>query len=138
MGSVVGFLEVGENLVEGFLARLLVVVAGLGDGVALVVGLLADLLAQFLVVDLMAVFALNVGAEFFRQFYLQFAHGLDGIHSGFEGTDHILLGYFLHLAFHHHDVLGGGTDHDVHVGFFHLLEGRVDDVLAIDAGYANF
>ena len=134
---VVGLGEVGNYLFESLATSFLVVVAGFGYGVALVVCLAAQSLAQFLVVHLMAVFAFHVGAELFGQFNLHLAHRFDGIHSCFECTDHVLFAHFLHLAFHHHDVFGRGTDHDVHVCFFHLLECRVDDILAIDTCYAH-
>ena len=136
MGGIVFLLEVFENLVEGIVACLLVecltchVINGL-------VEFLVDLLAQFLVVHLVVIFALHVLAELLAQFGLQFAHGLDGLHGSLEGTDHILLRHFLHLAFHHHDVFGRGTHHDVHVGLLHLLEGGVDDVFALDTGYTH-
>ena len=137
VGCIVSLLEVGEDLVEGLFARLFVVVASLSDSVALVVGLLADLLAQLLVVNLVAILALNVCAKFLRELCLEFAHRLDGSHSSLQSTDHVLLRHFLHLTLYHHDVLGRSANHDVHVGFFHLLEGRVDDILTVDACYAH-
>ena len=137
MSCVVSLLEVRENLVESLLARLLVVVARLCDSVALIVSLLAELLAEFLVVHLVAVLALNVCAKFLREFCLQFAHRLDSSHSSLQRTNHVLLRNFLHLTLYHHDVLGRSTYHDIHVGILHLLEGRVDDVLAVDACYTH-
>ena len=137
MSCVISLLEVRENLVESFLARLLVVVASLCDSIALVVGLLTDLLAQLLVVNLVAVLTLNVSAEFLRKLSLEFAHRLDGSHSGLQCTNHVLLRNFLHLAFHHHDVLGRSTNHDVHICLLHLLEGRVDNIFSVDASYAH-
>ena len=109
----------------------------LRDVVGGLVALLVDLLAQLLVVDLVAVFALHVLAEFLGEFLLQAAHGLDGFVGYLQGLEQILLADLLHLAFHHHDVLFGGTDHDVHVGVLHLLEGGIYDVLAIQTDDAH-
>ena len=86
MGGVIFLHKVGDNLVEGvhtgvLLQRLLVDIVYGGVELAL------DLLAQLFVVDLVAVLALHVLAQF--------------------------------------------------LGLFHLLEGGVDDKLAVDAGYAN-
>ena len=136
MGGVIFLHKVGDNLVEGvhtgvLLQRLLVDIVYGGVELAL------DLLAQLFVVDLVAVLALHVLAQFLGQLVLQLAHRLDGLGSSLEGADEVLLRYFLHLAFHHHDVVLGGTYHQVHIGLFHLLEGGVDDKLAVDAGYAN-
>lgn len=137
MSCVVSLLEVREDLVESLLARLLIVVARLCDSIALVVGLLAELLAEFLVVHLVAVLALNVCAKFLREFCLKLAHRLDSCHSSLQCANHVLLRHFLHFALYHHDVLGRSTYHDIHVGILHLLEGRVDNVLAIDACYTH-
>ena len=84
----------------------------------------------------MAVFALHVGAEFLCKLLLEQAHRADGILGHLEGLEQVLLGYFVHLAFHHHDVVFRSTNHDVHVGVLHLFECRVYNVLAVDAGYA--
>ena len=54
-----------------------------------------------------------------------------------HGAQHDLLGQFARLAFHHQHALGGAGDHQLEVGVLHLLDGRVQDVLAVleaDAG----
>ena len=101
--------------------------------VSLLVASCLNFFTQFLVVYLVAVFALNVLAELFAQLLLQAAHGLDSLVGSLEGSKEVGFLNFLHLAFHHHDVLFGSTDHEVHVGFLELLEGWVDDKLAVDA-----
>ena len=78
----------------------------LGHVISLLVEFLVHLLAKFLVVDLMVILALHVLAKFLRQLYLHLAHRLDSIHGSFESANHVLLAHFLHLAFHHHDVVG--------------------------------
>ena len=136
MGLEIFLLEVLEDLLEGVGALLLLqgllrhVVGGL-------VALLVHLLAQGLVVHLVVVLALHVLAQFLREFGLQFAHRLDGVHGGLQGSQQVLLADLLHLTFHHHDVLGRGTDHDVHVGLLHLLEGGINHILAVDTGHAH-
>ena len=57
---------------------------------------------------------------------------------GLEGGQQVLLGHFLHLAFHHHDVLVGGAHHQVHIGLLQLFKGGVDDELSVDAGHTHF
>ena len=54
-----------------------------------------------------------------------------------EGSEEVSLGNFVHLAFHHHDVVVGGAYHKLHIGLLKLLESRVDDELAVDAGHAR-
>ena len=54
-----------------------------------------------------------------------------------EGGQQILLGHFLHLTFHHHDVLLGSTYHQVHIGLLKLLPCGVDDELAVYASHSN-
>ena len=94
--------------------------------------------AELLVVHLVAVFALHVGAEFLCEFNLEAAHGLDGLVGSLEGFEECAFGHFLHFAFHHHDVVFGGSDHEVHISLLELCEGGVDDVFAVDACYAYF
>src|SRR5690554_2698615 len=55
-----------------------------------------------------------------------------------DGFEHICFRYLVHLALHHHDVVEGGTHHDVHVGLSQLLEGGVDDELTVDACNTRF
>ena len=105
MSCIVSFLEFGEDIVKSLLACLLLK-SLLGHVISLLVEFLVHLLAKFLVVDLMVILALHVLAKFLRQLYLHLAHGLDGVHGGLESTNHVLLAHFLHLAFHHHDVVG--------------------------------
>ncbi len=52
--------------------------------------------------------------------------------------DHVFFLALLRLAFHHHDVLLGGGDDEVHVGVLQLRAGRVDHELAVDAANAHF
>ena len=134
----VAFLEVFTNFGESLFALVLVVVAGLCNGIGRSVALVLYLLAEFLVVHLVFVFTLDVGAEFLHEFLLQLAHGLDGLVCSLEGFEQGALGHFVHFAFDHHDVFLGGAYHDVHVGLSELLEGGVDDVLAVDACHAYF
>ncbi len=134
--SEIFLLEVLYDLLESLGAGLLLeslthyVVGGL-------IALLANQFAQGLIVNFMAIFALHVLAQFLREGNLHLAHRLDGLHGTLQRTEQILLRDFLHLAFHHHDVLSRSTYHEVHIGFLHLLEGGVDDILTVDAGYAN-
>ena len=105
MSCVICFLEFGEDIVKSLLTCLLLK-SLLGHVISLLVEFLVHLLAKFLVVDLMVILALYILAKFLRQLYLHLAHGLDGVHGGLESANHVLLAHFLHLAFHHHDVVG--------------------------------
>ena len=58
--------------------------------------------------------------------------------SHLECFEQCAFGHFVHFAFNHHDILFGGTYHDVHVGLLELVEGGVDNVFAVDACYAHF
>ncbi len=54
-----------------------------------------------------------------------------------QSTYKILFRNLIHLAFNHHDVVLSGTNHKVHIGFFHLFEGWIDDILTINASHTN-
>ena len=129
-------LEVLQQLLES-LGALLLLKSLLGDVVGGLVELLVHLLTQGLVVHLVVILTLHVLAQFLGELGLQLTHGLDGGHGSLQGTNHVLLAHFLHLAFHHHDVLSRSTNHDVHVGLFHLVEGRVNDILTVNTGHAH-
>ena len=135
VSSVVLLEEVGQDLVEGIVALLLRqrLVDGIVGGL---IELVVNLLAEILVVDLVVVLALDIGAELLGQLILQLAHRDDGFLRSLESLDEILLRHLAHLTFHHHEVVLGATHHDVEVGVFHLLERRIDDVLAVDASHA--
>ncbi len=109
----------------------------LGDRVSFVVAFFAYVLAQVLVVDLVAVFALD-HTEFACEFLLCDTLLLDGVVGCFEGFEEHLFAHFLHFAFNHHDVVVGGAYHEFEIGFFELVHGGVDDELAVDAGNAYF
>ena len=136
MGSSVSLLEVGEDLFESLCTSMLLQ-SLLRYVVSLLVEFLVHLLTQFFVVHLMVIFALHILAQLLRQFCLEFAHRLDGGHSSLQGTQQVLLADLVHLAFYHHNVLSRSTDHDVHVGLFHLFKGRVNHILTIDASHTN-
>ena len=138
MGRIVCLGEVCLDLLVGLLAVLLVVVAALCLGIAGIVGLLAYLFAQLFVVDLIVVLALHVRTAGLRKFFLHLAHRFDGLVRCLQSADEVLFGNLVHLTLYHHDVVLGGTDHEVHVCLLHLLEGRIDDVFAVDTGYADF
>ena len=133
-----GFHEFFENLVEGVVA-LMFAHERFGDGVNLVVGFAVDALAELFVVGFVAVFAFRVG--FFHlsgEVELSLALHLDGSVGCVEGLYHVGFGDFLHLTFHHHDVVDGGSHDHVNVRAFHVFHGGVDDHLAIHAAHAHF
>ena len=131
----ISLLEVGKDLLE-CLGTSVLLQCLLRDVVGGLVALLLHLLAQFLVVYLVVVLTLHVGAEFLRELSLQLTHGLDGIHGSLQGAEQVLLRHFLHLAFHHHNILSRSTHHDIHVGMLHLFGSRINHILAIHTGYA--
>ena len=124
------------NSLECSLALVLVLVARLGDVVAALVALGLDVGTELLVIDLVAIFH-DWLANSLHEFLLYETVNLDGIVSSLECAKQILLAHLIHLTLDHHDVLVGSTNHKVHVGLFHLLESRVDDIFAIDANHAN-
>ena len=105
MLSSILLLEVSQNLLKG-LSTSVLLQSLLGYVVCGLIQLLVHTLTQLLVVDLVVVLALYILAELLAQLSLQFAHGLDSVHSSLQGTEQILLRNFLHLTFYHHDVLG--------------------------------
>ena len=117
---------------------MLVGASGFGNGVSLVVAFFVNVAAKVFVVDFVAVFAFNGLASCFGEFNLSLALNLDGFVCCLEGCEKVGFGNFVHFAFDHHDVVVCGTDHELHVGFFELLESGVDYELSTYAGYAYF
>ncbi len=115
---------------------MLVGAAGLGDGIRFVVALVVHILAQILVVDLMAVLAL-CDTNSLSKFDLSLALNLDGVVSGLEGSQKICFRHFVHLAFHHHYVVVSCADHKFHICFLKLFERRVDHKFAVDTCHTN-
>ena len=111
--------------------------AARGDGVSLVVELFDDRLAEFLVVDLVAVGALHVLAQLLRELDLYGAVLLDLLVRKLDGAEHDLFRNLLHFTLDHQDIVDRTADHDVEVDLLHLRIVGVDDVLSVDAGYAD-
>ena len=86
----------------------------------------------------------NYHADTFVNVTLYSADGVDcpdalaGLAATFEGVEKVGFADFVHFAFHHHDVLGGGAYHEFHVGAFELFESGVDDEFAVDTGHTHF
>ena len=134
----VSHFEVLADFGEFLLALVLVGTAACGEGVGFVIALFAHSLTQILVIYFMAIFSLDISAQFLGKFQLQTALWFDGFVSHFQRLQQVLLGNLVHFTFHHHDVVFGGTDHDIHVGALHLLECGVNDIFAINACHTNF
>ena len=131
-------LKLFADSIESIHTLVLVVVAGSSDGVSLVIASFANGLTQFFVVYFMTIFAFYSRTNFFCQLHLSFTLYLDCFVSGLHGVQQVKFGYFIHFTFHHHDVFVSGTDHEVHVSFFQLVESRVDNELSVDTRYAYF
>ena len=101
--------------------------------ICFVVACFAYFLAQLFVVNFVAVFAFNIGAELLGKFLLQTTHGFDGFVCRLERANKVLLGNFIHFAFHHHDVFFGSSHHDVHISIFHLFISRIYHVFSVNA-----
>ena len=129
--------EVFADLHESILTGMLVAVAFLSDTVSRIVTSFLHFFAQVFIVHLMAILPLHFLTDFFLQLFLETAHRFDGLMSHLQGVEQILFGHFLHLAFHHHDVLFRSAHHDVHVGLLQLGESGIDHIFAIHTGYAH-
>ena len=128
--------ELGFEGVELILALVLHRTAR-GNGVSLVIELLDDRLAKLFVVDLVAVGALHVLAQLLRKLDLYGAVLLDLLVRELDGAEHDLFRNLLHLALDHQDIVDRTSDHDVEVYLLHVRVVGVDDVLTVDAGYAD-
>ena len=106
--------------------------ACLCDCVSLVIAFVMHVFAKVLVVDFVAVFALDSCACLFGKLHLSLALDLDGIVGCLERCKKVGFRHLAHLAFHHHYVVVGGSDHKLHIGALELLESRVDDKFSVD------
>ncbi len=138
MSSSISLFEVSLDLSEGILTLMFIHSSSLCDSVALVVGFLFNLLAQFVIVNLMAIFTFHVSAKLLHQFLLQFAHRFDSISSSLQCTEEILFRNLFHLTFDHHDIVFCGTYHDIHISLFKLFESRINHIFPVNAGNTYF
>ncbi len=112
-------------------------VALAGYGVSFVVAFGMNVGAQSVVVYLVVVFTFLLVAAFAHQLFLHLALLLDGVVSYFESFEELSLAHLVHFAFHHHDVVEGGANHQFYVGAFHLSERGVDDPFAVNASHTH-
>ena len=130
------FLIVFANLLKCFCTSMLLE-SLLCYVVSWLVALSINVSLEFVIINFVAIFALNISAEFLHEFLLDAALWLDSLVCCLESFEKILLRHFLHLTLNHHDVLLCSTYHKVHISVLQLLESWVDNKLAIDASYAN-
>ncbi len=121
--------------IETVLTPMLVGTAGLCYGVCLAVAFFVYVLAELLIVYFVAVFAF-CDAYFLGKFHLHLAVVLYGVMCCLEGCEEVGFGYFVHFAFHHHDVIVGCAYHKFHVCALKLFVCWVDDKFTIDACHA--
>ncbi len=110
---------------------------GLSKSVALLVCEIVNLLFDFLVFFIVRIIPLHVLAELFVELFQNAAMLLDLFVSSLDGIQHHILGNFFRLAFDHHDIFLGGSDHELDVSLVHLAEARIDLELTINPGYSN-
>ena len=111
---------------------LMFVCAGCCNGIGLGITFFVYVLAQFVVVYFVAVFAFNQFAASFRQFELGLALYFDCFVCNFDSFQHFRFLDFVHFAFHHHDVVKRSTHHNINICFFQFRERGVNYILAID------
>ena len=136
MSSSISFLEVCADFLESLSASLLLK-SLLHHVVSLLVALSLNLLLQFVVINLMTVFALHVSSEFLHQLLLHYTHRLDSLVSSLQGIEKVNFLNLVHLTFHHHDVILCSTYHQVHVGISHLCLRRINYEFTADTCHAN-
>ena len=64
-------------------------------------------------------------------------HRLDRGVTEHHALEHLVFAQFLDLGLDHHHRIAGGGDDQIHLGLLHLVEGRVEDVLAVDHADAD-
>ncbi len=124
--------------VERILAPMLVGTTGLGYGICFVVAFFTHILAEVLVMHLVAIFAFHSLACGLGHFKLDFAMLFDFFMGNLEGFEEFGFRNLVHFAFNHHDIVVGGTDHQLHIGLFKLLESGVDYEFTVDTGNTHF
>ncbi len=136
-----GIVGVDESLLDSLKAFFALVFVGnslFGEVVALLINGIVETLTEFLVVDLVAVLAFLGFASLNGELGNDTALEFDSFVSGLEGVEHHILAHFLHLAFHHHDVVLGGSDDKVEVGAIDILHGGIDNILAVKIRHTHF
>ena len=136
VSSVVFFQEIGEYFVESVVTFLLRK-SLFGDVIYGLIQLVVHLFTQVFIVHLVIILALHILTQLLVQLILNGTHRLDGLVCSLQSVNQVELRHFFHFAFHHHDVVLGGTYHQVHIGLFHLFDSWVDDIFAIDACHTN-
>ena len=102
------------------------------------VTLIPYLLAQLFVLLFVAVGPFDGLTHHLGQFDLCLALFLDLFVAKFDGIEHLRFRDLIHLSLHHHDIVDGGTHHDVDVSLLQLLEGGVDHERTVDTCYTYF
>ena len=95
-------------------------------------------LAKIFIIIFVAIGTLNELTYSLAELELRLALYLNGFVSYLDSLEHLSFLDFLHFPFDHHDVVEGSAYHQFDISGFKLLEGRIDDEFAIDAGNTYF
>ena len=137
MCCIIFFKEVGYNLIESIVTFLLGQ-SLLSNIIGWLIQLVIHLLTQIFVVHLMVVLALHIFTQFLIQLLLHGTHRFNSLMCRFQSFNKVKLRHFIHFTFHHHDIVFGGTYHQIHIGTLHLFKCWVHHIFTVDACYTNF
>ena len=95
-------------------------------------------LLQLLIVHLMAVLTFSLFAISLHHLVDRQTLRFDRLVRSLDSLQHNRLRHLFHLAFDHHDVVIRSSHHQLEVSVLALLEGRVDNHLAVHTRYTYF
>ncbi|OQC02353.1 MAG: hypothetical protein BWX77_01263 [Bacteroidetes bacterium ADurb.Bin090] len=124
-------LEVGFSLMFVGIGRS-------GFCVSLGISFIPNILAQLFVVFFVTILAFNGFTGQFSQLKLGTALDFDSFVCNFERLEQITFLHLAHLTFNHHNILQGGTYHNIHVGFFEFSRSGIQFKLSVNTSYADF
>ncbi len=84
-------------------------------------------------IDVRAATSMGVISHWARKLLLDVAELADRLHGELECGEHVLLGDLVGAGLDHVDGVAGTGDREVEIGLLELVEGRVDEELALDA-----
>ncbi len=132
------FQKIGQDGFKRFNALMFVRVLRCRYFVGAAITFVPHQFAKVLVVFFVVVGAFYGFAHRFGQFHLGLAMFFNLFVRNFYCFEHFGFRHFVHLAFHHHDVVEGSAHHDVYVGFFQFFECGVDHIFPVNACHTHF
>ena len=123
----------GPYIVQQFATQVFVCITLPCHIIGFLVTLVPNILTQFLIVHFVTIRPFFF-SDSSSQFLLSYTLFFNSCMCKLDGVQHFFFRNFVHLAFYHHNIFIGSSDHDIQIGLFQSGSRRIDHKFSLDTG----